>query len=372
MAHSPTQINDNIPYSVWNAGITGVSGTLAKGQVLTINGLDFGNAPAFSECFYDSCDKTGARSATDPEIGGSWDVLGSQAYVSNGARDGGSSARVLFYDPVDDASSQQTSGKRFTESSNVYFSYWYRHMPNTFWPDGVGATEQVTGRDTFDGAGSSAKLVWLQHDDRPDFIGTGTNDIVLPTYNSSSFGVLGNDVPEFIALGTDWWTFGDWIKISGYFTVDPTDRAKPTKQIVEIYNPSHPTQKYYKFEVDTAVLENSDPTAPLNWQYIAFGAWYRNGAFAALGATDESDVNHQIDDIYLSWGNNSAARVMLGDAAAIEDCTELTECYPSGENWWTDEQISVVVEQGGLNLSGDVWVHVRHSDNRRNMSYKVN
>ena len=70
---------------------------------------------------------------------------------------------------------------RWTESNKLYFSYYYKHKSNTFFP-----CHTVSARDEF-GTISSAKLNWLEYNDNsnPAF-SNDQNDLNLLSFNGAS------------------------------------------------------------------------------------------------------------------------------------------------------------------------------------------
>jgi hypothetical protein len=219
------------------------------------------------------------------------------------------------------------------------------------------------------------KIAWLQYTEGGTY-SANRNDISLPNFSGdgAGFSVFGNNSGDPDGSGTagsidsSTWAFGEWIKFTGFFDVDVTDPTADGKAYIEVHRPTAAGQKYWNYEFDYGMRVN-DPVVPYVWDYLPFGTYYRS---AATEASSTDDMNHVIDDIYVSWGDAAPARIELGDNADYDSCTERTNCYPAGNSWWSDSQIQVVVEQGGLDLSGDVWLFLTHENNKRRMSWKVN
>ena len=353
--------NVTLPFSVWNAGITGVTGSLTKGSTLTISGYDFGVGPAFSECFYDSCDRAGARSVNDPEVG---QYSQTSLYYQTGGRDGGNCARMVEYasDGIQGLN-RSTSKVALDNTKKLLVSFWFKQVANTYWTD-----SNVTGRDTFDGSASSFKFAW------PQLGGAASiNDIAILNHSggAAGFALFSNSVtPNPLAYYDDaFWDFGEWFKCTAYLDADvPNASVDNCSAFVELIRPSAVGTKRWVY-TQNFTMEAQDPPQPYVWDNFPLAAFLRNAPAAASVA---DDINMVIDDLYVAEGDSPASRIEIGDNADYALCTELINCYPATADWWKDDQIQVIVEQGSLNLAGDIWLFVKHSDNKRTMSWKVN
>ena len=367
--------NITLPFTVWNAGITGVSGGVNKGDTLTITGRDFGIAPSIDEVFYDGCDGTGTRTVNDANLG-VWDeVFNSNtpdlvATYESGGRDGGNCLRGISYDPVAEDSLHVSQKLSFTNSRKFYLSFWLRWMPDTFFP-----TNLVAGRNTFDGIASTMKMSWPQYTDE-NVGGGSTNDIVFPGQPRIS-GLRGNDVPAFtgnVGYNLDEQWDGnhrqEWTKFTLYIEVD-ADRTAPAPWYYKNMYPASLGQKVFSAHDNFAILENSEPTVDPVFNTAYLFSWFRGGSLAAQGATLESDVDIRMDDLYISSGEHAAARVEIGDNADYDLCTQHVECYPASADWWQDNEINAKVEIGDLDFNTPLFVFVTHSDNKRRMSYPL-
>lgn len=359
--------------SVVDSGITSVAGSLSKGGTLTISGSDFGGGPAFNEVLYDACDGSGTRSTTDAIVG-TWDEVDSvnspyDATYETGGRDGGNCLRGLRYDPVEEDSFETRQVVTFPNSSKFYMSFWYKWMPNTFWP-----TSLATGRDTWVGVDPSSKQSWVMYD--ADGYATGKVNDVVHGGNPFYSGILGNDTPDMFpshTLGEQWEGAhrNDWVRFTLCISVD-ADRTVEAPIFYENIYPTAVGQKIFSSHKKWAVMANSAfPEVPTVYNRAEFFPWYRGGSLSAQGATLESDVDHRMDDIYFSWGENALARVEIGDNTDYNLCTERVLAYPAGSDWWTDSEINVKIETGTLDFDSPLYVFVIHSDNKRIMSYPL-
>ena len=361
-----------LPFSVWNAGITGVSGSLTKGSTLTITGRDFGTGPAFENCLYDSCDGTGTRTVNDAEIGAMTNVensLSGSPYVS-GARDSGNCIRGLVYDTAVNNTEVVRSAVSFTNSQKVYFSYWYKQMPDTFWPDA-----NAGARNSFGTSGSSAKIAWLAYSDET-YNFTANNDVIVASHaNTSGWSIRGNDTG--ITIGTtaemqDWWRFGEWMRITGYFEVDPTDPINNDGRcFVEFITASKAANAVTSLDVPFTMSKTNGNSSPNFWNGLSLFGWYEGGDLTSIGGTVEGDVDHRMDDIYLAWGDSCAATVEIGNNADYDLCTERTLCYADGAGWWSDSELKVKVEVGGLDFNSPLFLFIRHDNGHRKMSFPL-
>ena len=244
-------------------------------------------------------------------------------------------------------------------------------MPDTFWN-----TNSASGRNSFDGIDSSGKEAWVMHLNTALGYAAGqVNDLVYQGHPGGS-GIKGNDTPDIMpsySLTTQWDGAHrqDWVRFTLCVTVDP-DRTVDGPVYSENIYPTRVGQKIFEQHRDTPTLFDSEyPAAPTTFNHVEFFPWYRANDLTALGATLESDVDHRMDDIYFSWGDNALARVEIGDNADYTLCTDRVLAYPDSATWWTDSEIKVKVEIGALDFNSPLHVFVFHSDNKRVMSYPL-
>jgi hypothetical protein len=105
---------------------------------------------------------------------------------------------------------------------------------------------------------------------------------------------------------------------------------------------------------------------PKAWHEVQIVGWARQLSLATYSWA--GDVQILIDDIYVALGDNSAARVEIGDNSSYTSCTILSLCDYSA---WSDSSISATIRGADLNLGADLWLFITKSDNSTQYSYKI-
>ncbi len=284
-------------------------------QTVSISGNGFGPGPKILlyDTFDSEVDIPGDLISLAASQGGSWTEINeyNPPTYANIGRSGSKSVKVF------NGATQKTNQIRlkFEGTQEFFVSYWvYLDGPDYFPGD------FISGPKTFS-KDSSFKMLWVFDKD----VKGDSSDVVLPTHvGGGRFYLAGNDANLVTNVGNDWWSWDHWMRLSFWVKANPTDPTAPG--IIEFDTLS--LDKGYKKRVYNVPVFDDDGPSKKQYQQMNFPGWVRS--------IQNKNTNILYDDIYVSTGPNSAARVELGNAPNIENVTrlELLTIYS-----WTDTEI---------------------------------
>lgn len=315
---------------------------------IVVHGNGFGAGPSIN--VYDDFEGDGVVGAKIPTTSakvGEWGLPIAGASLlptfDNIAHSGKLSARM--YDQKQKGFRQQFAG-----TTEIFISYWVLVPPGTPFPGGVaGSFPNV----------SSWKFAWMYDQ---NYNGTDS-DICLPTHvGNGNMGLMGNDLNLITNLGNSWWDWGNWIRISVWLKADESNPlANGTIEFQTVStNKGLATRRSTTIPIFDADYTNGDGTKQ-------FRTFTIPGWISPLSSTATRIL---YDDIYVSLGKNSAARVEIGDKPNYADSTLLSIQTPSN---WTDNTITIDVRKGGFTSIEGAYLYVTDANGNVNSSgIKIN
>jgi hypothetical protein len=326
-----------------SATVTGVSGTVANGQTITVTGSSFGdNGPTV--LLFDNFEGgtnnntiAGGSSATV----GTWSSrngLAEDSYYSNlNSISGSLAARFDATYPFTDNPAIVAQAPSAFDS--FYVSWWVllptgSVFPGTGHPDGL-----------------NWKLMW---------IGEGAfNDADVGIWSNglSDWKIAGNGYPDnsFFSAPTLNMSIGTWYR----FQMFNLGRTNATGQAFAwtTDSASGTVQRLNRSNVQT--LGSGDSGKRL---YISTNGY--------VLYTTPGNCYPTFDDVYMATGDYAQARVEIGNASTYATSTKLTMCTtPLGTSGWSDTSISCTVRDGGI--TGTAYVYVTDSNGNRSSGYQV-
>jgi hypothetical protein len=324
--------------------ITGVQGTLEDNTRLIITGTGFGSGPTVE--IFESFESGVAGDAipfSSPRFGFWSGRSGSLPIFDHVALSGSLGFRTFDSSQRRARQLLKTFSRDVTE---VFVSFWIRIPDGTFFP---GATQRATLPLI-----PTWKLALLT--DGPDGL-LGNDDLALPLFAGErsagdTFKVSGIDFDPGLPLGSAWWLFTDWMRLSFWLSVDPL-RLFGANGLMTFQSLSRSKGVFSLIDVETPLFDGDDNTVDdgiFRWTQIAIP-----GPF--VDVIDGSNVRPAMDDIYIASGPNAQARVEISDSMVYFESTGLSIATPIE---WSDDKIIVTVNQGAFNFhSGDeFFVHV--------------
>ncbi len=312
--------------------ITGVNGTIANGNAVTISGTGFGTKSHAAPWLFDDFE-SGASDGADivgrhtPVGNIEWlQMFGdvpSCKYDNAQRRTGAFSA--YQYDNSDSAHDQVISCQGLA-SKERYLSYWFR------WAGGSG--------------------VWKM--DR-----TTSGSWNNPPYDSAPNSGWGdyayvNNCSEFLNLGweTDQQTASTWHFIEVYYSLSDAGVANGS----------------YQVWFDGRIIHNSDRnimTLSSAWSTISGCKAQIDTWISPMIANNTSAIETWIDDIYM---DDTRSRVVLGNSSSYATCTFFEPQLPTD---WTTSSISFTVKQGLFATGVQAWLYVVDANGSASPGFQV-
>lgn len=296
------------------AAVDSVSINTDTGSIV-INGSGFGEGPDIElyETFESPSANKGGVVTLDATPTGKWTTLNpnyTAKYATN-SRSGNFSAQLYS----GDAGIMQQIQKDIIPSDEIFVSYWVRIVGDRIFPG-----YYTNGSRTFS-EDSSFKMLWLiDQDYRGD-----SSDVVLPTHTGYGvFSLAGNDFNMKTNVGNEWWSWEEWMRLTFWLKAN---ESNPTADGTIHFDTISADKGYAHRQYSDPVFDSDGPSQK-TYRQLNFPGWVR--------PPKGSGTDILYDDIYVSIGDNAAARVELGDAANLDETTQL-DILNIQE--WTDRQI---------------------------------
>jgi|TARA_Y100001001_G_C7980825_1_gene299305 hypothetical protein len=294
---------------------------------ISISGVGFGSGP--NVLLYDTFESPGAATGAVITLAaseeGAWTEF-NQYYLPTYAGSGRSGSQSV---KVFDGATQNTNQLRlrFDGIQEFFVSYWVYLEGPKYFPGDLVSSPRTFSED------SSFKMLWVFDTD----VKGNSSDVVLPTHvGGGRFYLAGNDTNLVTGLSNDWWSWDQWMRVSFWLKANPENPTNPGT----IHFDTLSADKGYTQRVFNVPVFDSDGPAQKQFQQMNFPGWIRS--------IKGSSTNILYDDIYVSTGPNSAARVELGNAAYLDDVTQLELLTIDS---WTDTDIQAsasTVEEGSM------------------------
>lgn len=316
--------------------VQGVSGQVANGATITINGTAFGNNGPNLELFDDfeggangEIIHNGSGSATIGEWNGTHGAR-PPTYSNLEALSG----QMAFRGDFTGTSGVQTwtsqTEKVFSQPTTEFFGSWWWLIP---------AGTNLPG---YGGNGINWKTVWIMDMSRGP--GMVEDDLTLPTFVGNETTVYGAAIGSNGASYTEWitmdWSKGVW-KRSWVWLKGSTDLSGQV-HYWEL-TASGVQQRLNDNNVKIYSTSRSEP--PHQWDQIHINGYGR--------ATP--NCYPMFDDVYLATGPNARARVEIGNAPTYTSCTKLTICTPES---WSNTAVTATVRAGQFQLGDGAFLYV--------------
>jgi hypothetical protein len=318
--------------------VSSVSGTVADGDTLTITsaGSSFGALGPTVSIFADFEEaSSGDDLFTGPGSAnyGTWDQKDGTDGVYSNATSVSGSLSARFNDP-----SFNYLGETFSSSNRELLLSWWLFLP---------AEDYFPGQDS---GPINWKQLWVAGDD------TGDDDLVVPTLLGTSGNVWlvnGNDPdPGYSNYTTIGFQKGRWSRVTVWMRGGTNSTSNDGN-----------FHLWYLNADDEMTHQESDDSANI---LAADGAWERA---RINGYAYGSDPCHPtFDDVYIASGDNSRARVEIGNASAYTSCTNMTILRPTT---WSDTEITAVVNQGSFTDADTAYLFVVDADGNVSDGYPV-
>lgn len=329
-----------LPTGVFAApAISGVNGTIANGQTVTINGSGFGSGGP-NIVLYDNFEQ-GTNGGTVRTGSGTSTIGGWSEYISNSgyypprysadySRGGAKSLKVDFMRP--DAGTTPKVRANFTGSTDVFFSYWH------YWPTGT----HIPGTNGPGIGGPNFKWFWLHGNDFGvmDYLVVTLGD--FPSNSGDTVGPGANYDSRGEAMH-GYWNFsggssmdtGRWQRVSGYF--------KASQSAGKVwFNMTTPSGNYTVCDLTGYTTSSRGD-----------GLWHTLD-LPGYGRGDSNSVMY-FDDVYIATGSNARARVEIGNASTYSACTNLAISTPTA---WSSGQITATLRQGSFTSGQSAYLFV--------------
>ena len=329
-----------LPSLGFAASITGVSGTPADGNSLTISGSGFGSGPTVL-VFDDFEDGTSGVRMDGTATVGTWTGsggIGSRDYPKVTNVESASGSLAINAIEGDTWGAWDQFYKNTSDFTEVFVSY-YAWVPVGYYYPYATATEDF-------GSGSSFKALWLTYNGS-----TTEDDLIAITKGSGwNFSVSGNDWASSITpvyLGQEWWSWTQPNRLTTWIKAGSPASAATGTVYTQLIGASRSDQT-----TTSKQIFDTDGTANLAWNRIVIP-----GNFEIKSGYADAML---YDDIYIATGANAAARVELGNAADYATCTKLAIATVDS---WSDTSISVTVREGLFDATDSAYLYVVTADN---------
>jgi hypothetical protein len=239
--------------------------------------------------------------------------------------------------------------KTFSSScTEGFMSYWIKIPEGTYFP---AASSLQTLPDK-----SCWKFLWFYYGEL-GFGNDGAADLCFPTYTGKDTLIIwGNDGgpgynwsqpntwPDYHGdlKITDWWSWNNWMRITFWFKANESDVT-----LNGIY--------YWQIIVENnSYQENmiiNNPADKRKFDRMSIPGW--------ISPNEGTNINPIYDDIYIAIGQNSAARIEIGNSSIYTNCTNLAICTV---NTWSNTSISAVLRRSTLPACKTVYLFVVDAD----------
>lgn len=338
----------------WNYNGGGITGSIAEGQNVIIEGLGFGaNGPNIHlfEDFSGGVNGTAITTANS-NFDVVADITTNKAipFSTSDARSGSLAADIFRAKPDNSLLDATPMQCNFDYTNEILVSYALKCPDGSKWPGNPLPAEEEFPND------SNYKFFWLV-----DSINgpSGTyNDLVLWTSVSSSFDMGGNVLDlGSIPTGSTKWRWDVWNRFLFWVKANVADPSGTAGNLFwQIIN----ADGHYSAG-STPIVFSGSSGSPNKWDRGTFAANARGGAIG-------SGRKVLMDDCYLAVGANAAARVELGNNAVYGSCTKLALCEVTS---WSDDSIHAIIHAGDLNLAAATWMFITLPDNSTQFSGQV-
>ena len=319
--------------------VSGVSGSVANGQTISISGSNFGSSGP-KIVIYDDFENgpVGQNIANHPATIGAWDnmVDSSPPHYDSTYRLSGNQSMKSDFRIASGSSVQATISPA---ESDAFLSFWV-YLPTT---------SEFPGADGRDGP-PNWKLTWLMRSC------CSTTDLMVPISITAgppaqNFYISCNDCTGDVYFGNDAGTKdlladkGKWYRVWAY---------------IHGANDS-------SGERDVSFLSrdaNIPVTAGLAHKGAVFsssGPYFSMWLFGAYGRLSSQESSPRYDDVYLAVGPNARARVEIGDASTYAACKNLTNATVTS---WSSTSINAVVRQGAFTSLDQTYLYVTDAAGR--------
>jgi len=314
--------------------VSGISGTVAAGQSITISGSSFGSSGptvVLFDDFENGSDNTQVPTAANY---GSWSSTDAGFYCIDDHYVSGSLSSSADYS----SATSNDAFKTFTETDEVFFSTWYLIPSGTVLPG--------TGNEY----GINWKPFWIYDD------GTVDDDLTLPHASGSSWMIFKNDGPQprayYITSGLSF-EIGQWQRTSWY-----AKGGYSSDGAICLWRLNDTDAMYKVFDQSELDLWDDDGDGQNRWRRLEYNAYGRS--------TDNCTPAY--DDVYLATGEGCRARVEIGNASIYTSCTNMTILRPTA---WSATEITAVVNQGSFAEDDAAYLFVVDADGNVSDGYAV-
>lgn len=334
-----------LPLVAWGEpSISGVSGTVAQGQSITITGAGFGIKSTPAPIMWD--DFENGVSGGDLSEYGSWDyTFGYHNKYSNVNNRPGSTLSMRHDLTVtkDPSFNAYECNARYNVSGSfpkVFYSYWMWFQ----WGECNGQIKWGIRIADFD---ASTHLWSEPRFDGCVYPGTGGACSNSGAYFQGNSGYLDSRT----CFGSEnAFTDGAWVQIE----VQALQSTPSTSDgSLECWM-SKPTGFVKVVNQSAIVMRSSE------------AEWDATGIYTWIDSDDAGDQNTICyDDIYI---DNSWARVVIGDAPTYDNCTRREIQIPSA---WSNTSITASVNQGAFGDSDTAYLYVVDDDGVASSGYEI-
>ena len=350
------------PACVAAPAITGVAGSIADGQTVTISGSGFGNGPTVLvyDDFESGDGKIGQSVPFNSPKVGKWSAYTTTARptYSSYARSGKHGYRIT--DPAYDPNVSGRAMGSFTEvmpspTTEFFITYSFLVPPDTTFP---GASTPGTLPQL-----STWKGFWV-FDGPEGFEGKGQSDLCIPSW-STYWQIGGNSGALLKNLGPlgDWFSFKNWNRFAVWAKANP---ASPVNSPGLIFVQATSLDKGHaeatwsdRSPFQGPTMFNNPPSSG-RWDRFTVPGWYGNG--------DNTHNQMTYDDIYVATGPNAAARVEIGDAPTYKNSRNLAISTPQT---WSDNQIVFTLRAGPFKDFSKAYLYVVDANNNVSKGYAL-
>jgi hypothetical protein len=336
---------------------TGASGTIAAGQTLTISGANFGTTGPTVVLMEDfERDTAGQKVKLSGAPVGAWTGYNSSNnfLASPNAHTGSVGFHAYDYAGQGANILNLALGGQYSEA---FISFWVsipsgKSFPG-MWGPGGSAPPPVAGQFSAD---SSWKYAWLLQTSGSASISSQFDLRVLDYSGSNQFmpaesnvgydmviqGVDSNDV------GTSWWTWNGWNRISEWVRGNSTVPAGAISGFFQVVNAANSMKTWTMGNpVTYPTSAMFQMGVPNYFTQINVPGWIRENSGPNADPT--------YDDIYIAVGPGSVARAELTDAptyAASKHATILRSIS------WSATKLTAAVPAAGLDFTGAAYLYV--------------
>ena len=325
--------------------VSGISGTISNGSVVTITGNGFGTTGPNVVLFDDFELGTNGGNLSDQvrnaQIGTWRDVSGSispyyPTYSNAQAHSGSLAVRQNW-----GSGSGTQEGARWIGATmggtynNIYFSFW------TYLPVGQNVPGSCSG--TGCGAGPNWKVWWLSTNDA--FQNDYASEIITdPPRETTLCWVDGSANRSCYGYAPFSFTKGRWKRWEVHLVGSTTNGSG------QLWFTDSGNTRTQWGSITGRTLDDGTT----GWGYLHFPGYGRY----------DSNSNTYYDDIYVASGSGAQARVEIGNTSTYDTCTNLTIATV---NSWSNTSVNATVRQGSFS-SGSAYLYVIDSTGAVNAS----